>query len=370
MMHSFPNDTAVIIPARNEEARIGACLTALGRQDAARVMVILSVNNTTDRTVGVARDTAKRYGLHLVVLERTFSSDHGVGTARRIGSDHALRSLPDLQYILTTDADCIVAPDWIAQNHAHLEQVDAVCGKVGLITAEESILHGMDRHLATLEGSYRKLVQQFYACHAPGCADIAGTHGEAAGASLAFTKAAYLAVEGFALLKCGEDRHIVRALRNAGKSVRHADNVTVQASCRLHGRAAGGMSDALKARIGGADYRVDDCLPPADWLMEQAVRKTLGPWPPQVPTRFRLNVRDLPEHIKKLEKFTNSEGLSPIRIGTVDAVTNSHLGTQQPTVGSAIVPAGPDHQTVPPRANGMPTTLQPNEAAMPAAKGA
>lgn len=313
-------DIAIIIPARNEQTRIGACLAALAGQCAGRTAVILVINNTTDRTGSMARDTALRHGIDLTVLEHRLAWHEGVGTARRIGCEHVLQTIPALRYMLTTDADCIVGPDWIARNCAHLETVDAVCGKINLLTSEAGILDGMDLHLAELEGIYRSLVQEIYARHSPGCADIGGTHGEAAGASLAFNRTAYLAAGGFPPVRCGEDRRIVRALRLAGCQVRHADDVTVQASCRLVGRAVGGMSDALKARISGIDYSVDDCLPPADWLVERMRSKTLGPWPPHVPARFRLNVQDLPRHIEILEDFRKSERLLPARIAAAEAM--------------------------------------------------
>lgn len=319
MTSGIVKDTAIVIPAQNEAGRIGACLTALAQQCTARTMMILVVNNTTDDTSGIARSAAARLGLDLTVLERTLEPHEGVGTARKIGCAHALNTLPDLQYLLTTDADCIVDPCWIRRNLANLQSADAVCGKIDLIADEANILDGMDSHFATLEGTYRKLVQDIYARHAPGCADIRGTHGEAAGASLAFGKSAYLDVGGFAPIACGEDRRIVRALRNAGRKVRHACDVRVQASCRLNGRAVGGMSDALKARVSGLDYMIDDCLPPADWLVRSAIVKTLEPWPPQVPTRLRLNVRDLPRHIKVLENFHNSEKMTLASITPVDA---------------------------------------------------
>jgi len=368
MTRPITKDTAIVIPARNEEARIGACLTALAGQGNA--MVILVVNNTTDRTGSVARDIAARFGLDLTVLERTLPSYAGVGTARRIGCDHALQTMPALRYLLTTDADCIVAPDWIARNLAHLQTVDAVCGKVDLIQAEADILDGMDPHLATLEGTYRALVQDIYARHAPGCADISGTHGEAAGASLALSKAAYLAVSGFAQVRCGEDRRIVRELRTASYKVRHADDVKVQASCRLTGRAVGGMSDALMARISGMDYLVDDCLPSANWLVRHAARKTLGPWSPHVPARFRLHVQDLPRHIEILENFENSERLISASIVPAAATPCSHLGMPAPDKGSAIPLADPDLQTCRAPEGRMSVTTQTNGSAIPTAKGA
>lgn len=335
MTPASAKDTAIVIPARNETARIGACLAALAGQSPTRITVILVVNNTIDRTSGTARDAAARLGLGLTVLERILGSHEGVGSARKIGCDHALQAMPSLRHLLTTDADCIVAPDWIARNLAHLETVDAVCGKVDPIAGEAGILEAMDANLATLEGTYRDLVQSVYARHAPGCADIGGTHGEAAGASLAFSKAAYLAAGGFASVLCGEDRRIVRSLRRGGRKVRHAADVRVQASCRLTRRAVGGMSDALKARIGGADYRVDDCLPPADWLVRAAGCAALGPWPPQVPARFRLNVQGLPRHIEILKDFLSSGPMSRAPTAPVAAVPWVHLGLPQPDRRSA-----------------------------------
>lgn len=297
---------AVIIPARNEAERIGACLSALSGQGTHRVVVVLVVNNTNDTTVEVARHIGARTGLHLEIIDCVLPPDHGVGLARRMGCDHALRRMPDLRYLLTTDADCIVATDWIAGNIAHLKTVDAVCGKVDPIAAEAGILDGMDRTLATQEGIYRSLVQELYARRANECAYIRDTHGEAAGASLAFRKDAYLAVGGFYPVRCGEDRQIVRALRRAGKQVRHPNDVVVHASCRLQGRAAGGMSDALNARISGTDYLIDDCLPPAEWLVSNADAGTLGVWPPQVALSDRVHVQHLPQHIERLQQFLNS----------------------------------------------------------------
>jgi glycosyltransferase involved in cell wall biosynthesis len=292
-------DTAIIIPARNEADRIGACLTSLAAGDMARAVVVLVVNNTTDATADVARDVGSGLGLHLKVLERILV--HGVGQARRIGCAVALDLLPDLQTLATTDADCLLAPDWLARNLDHLARVDAVCGKIGIIPAEAGITERMDQTLACHEGTYRQLVLQVFARFGAHSGDIADTHAEAAGASLACRKAAYLAVDGFAAIPCGEDRRIVRAWRMSGHRVMHADDVKAHASARLDGRAAGGMSDALRARTSGADYLVDDTLPDAGWLTAQASAGTLGAWPPRMQTRLR--VRDLPAHIKMLRDF-------------------------------------------------------------------
>ncbi|WP_299785130.1 glycosyltransferase family A protein [uncultured Marivita sp.] len=363
-------DTAIVIPARNEEARIGACLSALSAQASARVSVILVVNNTTDRTIDIARAVAIRSGLDMTVVDLKLSPSEGVGTARKFGCDHALRTMPDLRYLLTTDADCITAPNWVARNLAHLQIVDVVCGKVDLIADEAEILDGMNRKLAERESVYRGLVQDIYATYSTSSTDISGTHGEAAGASLSFGKPAYLAVGGFAPIVCGEDRRIVRSFRRAGYEVRHASDVTVRASCRLSGRATGGMSDALRARFNGTDYLIDDCLPPADWLVRQAVRKALGPWPPYVPAHLRLNVQDLPRHIKLLRNFNNSERLISASNALAAALPSFEFGMPTPDKRSAIIPNDPDLRARTATDQCMPITTETNGSGKPTSKGA
>ncbi|WP_138935428.1 glycosyltransferase [Roseovarius arcticus] len=317
MRDDTSKNIAVVIPARNEAERIGACLAAFAGQ-IERTTIILVINNTIDATAERARDTAAQYDLDLTVLDCALNPADGVGAARRIGCDHAMRQMRHLRYMMTTDADCIVAADWIACNARHLESVDAVCGRIDLIESEKGILSEMDLVLATNEGRYRALVQTIYAKYAEESADLIGTHGEAAGASLAFTPAAYVAVGGFERNENGEDRRIVRALRSSGYRVSHADDVIVRASCRLDGRAVGGMSDALKARIDGTDYLVDDCLPAAEWLVSGARAGTLGVWPPLVPAEGRVHVQDLPRNISTLEAFFHTGHAAGARADLVD----------------------------------------------------
>lgn len=155
------------------------------------------INNTTDATARVARRQAARCGLDLTIVQRSLDPGEGVGAARRIGCAAALRGMPGLRHILNTDADCIAAPDWVARNLAHLQRADAVCGRIEPISSEAEVLAQMDPVAARNEGIYAALVREFHARHAPHCAHLGGTHGQAAGASLAVTRAAYLAAGGF-----------------------------------------------------------------------------------------------------------------------------------------------------------------------------
>ncbi|MEX3317120.1 glycosyltransferase family 2 protein [Sulfitobacter sp. PS-8MA] len=296
-------DTAIIIPARDEAARIAHCLAALAPQCSERVQIILVVNNTSDATAQIAQRAATSLNIDLQVLEVTYAPQLGVGEARRRGAEQALQSLPHLRHLLTTDADCRVAPDWVACNLRHLQTVDAVCGKVDLHPGEIAWLAGLDRGFQDQENRYRKLVQRVFARHAPNCADLDGSHGQAPGASLGFTRDAYARAGGFEPIPCGEDRAIIRCMREIGLQVRHASELRVAASCRLTGRAVGGMSDTLRLRLSGQDYFADDCLPRAGDLIRQAQSGALGVWPPKVAPGDCIPMRALSEHRAKLQNF-------------------------------------------------------------------
>lgn len=295
--------TAVIVPARNEADRIASCLGALAIQETSRLCVVVVTNNCTDATVTIARSIAEVTGLHVDILDCTLPGGMGVGTARRLGCAHALARFPDLAALLTTDADCIVAGDWIARNLHHLRHASGVCGRVEPMPAEVFVMRDIDVRLAEMEARYEQLVLTIYRrCH-QGSGGLDGDHGGAAGASLAVSKAAYVAVGGFADLPTGEDRDLVRRLKGTGHVVWRADDVRVAASCRLDGRTPAGMAQALRARAERTDYLIDDSLPPAHSLIAEAVEGRLGPWPLQVRAEDRLHARDLAPHIAKLEQM-------------------------------------------------------------------
>ncbi len=300
--------TAVVIPARNEERRIAACLAALDPQIGGDARVVLVANDCTDRTVAVAR--AAIPDTRLVIVDCVHLPGQGVGRARRTGSLLAMAAWPGLATVMTTDADCIVAADWVAANLRHLACVDAVCGAVDPIPEETSVLEGMPAVEGHNEAIYADLVRRFYHHHAPEACNPYPHHGEAAGASLSLRVPGLVAAGGFPDLLTGEDRHLVRELRRAGMSVRHAGDVRVQASCRLTGRAPGGMANALRVRLAGTDYLIDDGLPPVDMLCRMVARGSLDPWPPLLPDALRLRPADLPREIAALRMVLRDAGVS------------------------------------------------------------
>ncbi|WP_281969141.1 glycosyltransferase [Roseovarius nanhaiticus] len=216
--------------------------------------------------------------------------------------------MPHLQFILTTDADTIVAPDWVDRNIGRLEAADVVCGKVTPIDTESHLIADMHIPHAELEGRYRQLVVEFYRR----CTGDDLRHAEASGASIGLKLDVYKSVDGFPEVATGEDRDLVRRARVAGFSVDHSNDVTVCTSLRLKGRAPGGMAEALRARVAGGMYSIDESLPPAGYLWQH--RSALPPWPHDGSGYDALSVSELPDEIVALESMLASPQLTSARV--------------------------------------------------------
>ncbi len=266
----------VIIPARNEAARIGACLAALSGQKAD---VLVIANNCTDETAARARQAGA------AVIACTIPAG-GVGAARRLGMAETLNLPLAFATVFTTDADCLVAPDWIEANRRHLNAgADAVCGLVLPIAEEHAALPEALRRRAALEDRFLELkaeLERRIIGHA--------SHQQTPGASLAFARTAYLAAGGFDPLPSGEDRAIVLRLKAGGHRIVHSRDVKVWASCRLSGRAPGGMAVALRQRA--EDPRAPLCpdIGRSDVASVAVILEALGPLhtPADLPRAIRL----------------------------------------------------------------------------------
>ena len=98
---------SVIIPAYNEELYIQACLEALMNQKVKPDEIIVVNNNSTDRTVAIA----KKYPVRIVNEKH-----QGMIQARNRGFNEA-----QYEIIARTDADTIVPSDWIQKIKNHFQ---------------------------------------------------------------------------------------------------------------------------------------------------------------------------------------------------------------------------------------------------------
>jgi glucosyl-3-phosphoglycerate synthase len=253
---------SVVVPARNEEALIGSCLTALAEQkgiSAEEYEVLLVLDRCTDATEARALEVAAQHpGLRLHLLE---GPGRGAGHARRVGMEEAYARLLSLGrpdgVIASTDADTMVAPDWLfAQLAAASRGARAIGGHIELRDdgdlAEDVV--GWRAEQGRLR--QRELLAGLDSADGP----LRAEHWQFSGASLALTASAYSEIGGLEPCAALEDEYLERALSRCGIPIERPLSVRVATSARLVGRANRGLARdlALASWVHGNTYDAHD----------------------------------------------------------------------------------------------------------------
>ena len=237
--------TCVVVPARDEETLIALCLEALAKQERVAPQdyeVLLVLDRCADETEGRASEIRILHpSLELHFLD---GPGEGSGPARKVGMDAACARLlqvgrPD-GLIACTDADTVVAPDWLAaQLRAVSEGARAIGGRIEL--ADDGSLPEHVRRSHAEEGRRR---HEHLLSYPTGEAQ----HWQFSGASMTLTAAVYRQVGGLEPLTALEDEHLEKVLRHHNVPIHRLLSVRVKTSPRLVGRATRGLSEDL-ARI-------------------------------------------------------------------------------------------------------------------------
>lgn len=237
----------VVVPARNEEDLVAGCLRALANQinvSPAEYEVILVLDGCTDATEDRAREVVlESPELRLHFLE---GPAEGAGHARRVGMETACARLLELGrkdgLISSTDADTVVAPDWLAAQFACIEQgARAIGGRIEL-AEDEDLPNGVAGWRA--ERGHRRHMD-LLSEPANGEEPRYLEHWQFSGASLALTAEVYREVGGLEPRAALEDEHLERILRQRGVPIERPLSVRVTTSARLVGRAERGLSRDL-----------------------------------------------------------------------------------------------------------------------------
>lgn len=226
----------IVIPARNEADRLGACLRSIDlavHAGGGPASVVVVLDACTDDTAAVVANHRSRS----VVPTRAITIAAGfVGVARAVGAaelitEHEVANL----WLATTDADSTVCRQWVRGQLRHRAGgADVVAGTV---TVGSWAGWGLEP---------RRRYQDSYARHLE-----PDGHGHVHGANLGVRATLYQAIGGFPAVGCDEDVALVRAARAAGASIAWATDLPVRTSARLVGRAPGGFATTLR-RFGSA----------------------------------------------------------------------------------------------------------------------
>jgi GT2 family glycosyltransferase len=275
--HLRASPSAVAIPLRNEEDRIGGCLDAVFGQTEPPHHIVLLINNTTDRSAEIARRVAARqpasgHAPRLHIIERDLApGEANAGTARRLAMDAAADLVGPGGAILTTDADGRVPRHWVAGNLTWLRAgMDAVCGMAAIDPLDEARIPA---HLIAddaVETRYTQLLDEIDSRLDPRPHDLWPRHTHCSGASIAVGAAIYRAVGGVPVAAHGEDRALIAALDRRDCKIRHDPALEVTVSGRMVGRAEGGMAATIARRMLAQDRWADDRLEPPEAAARRA----------------------------------------------------------------------------------------------------
>ena len=199
-------EVSVIVPARNEEACLGACLASLVAQQGVAFEIIVVDDGSTDRTAAIARSFA---GVKLIEAAPLPDGWSGKSNAVYTGSLQARG-----EWLLFTDADTVHLPGSLARA---LEEAKS-SGVEMLSYSPAQELHGFVAR-AVMPVIFAELA----ATYKPREVSDANSSAAAAnGQYLLITRAAYDAVGGHAAIAVCllEDVELARAVKRSGRKIR------------------------------------------------------------------------------------------------------------------------------------------------------
>jgi hypothetical protein len=226
---------ATVVPVADEADLLPYCLRALHaankhleRTHGLRSRIVVVLDDCTDGSSAVLAAFPE--------VQTVAVSARRVGTARRIGSEHALRDVvhPERSLLTATDADSTVPQHWFSE----------LVGFAG---------RGADLVLGTVVPDGDDLPPGAAARYAAGYVPGDG-HPHVHGANLAVRASTYCRIGGWSDRETGEDHALVAAaIRAGGVRIRRTGAVPVATSTRLIARAPYGYSSYLRGLIANSD---------------------------------------------------------------------------------------------------------------------
>lgn len=227
----------VVVPARDEQSRVGDCLRALRAAldeisgELLRAVCVI-VDRCQDDTASVVRSVLEeRPWHHIEIVENRRGLT--IGGLRALGMRQLLRALDPIPqartWLLSTDADSTVPPNWVVD---HLHHADAGADAVaGAVTLDEP-----DRLDPVALRRYTEIVD---------AGTTGPTHSHVYAANLGVRASAYTGVGGFPAVGSGEEHLLLRRLRSAGHPVVTSTRLRVRTSARVQGRTGAGLAELL-----------------------------------------------------------------------------------------------------------------------------
>ncbi|MCL2040351.1 MAG: glycosyltransferase [Bacteroidetes bacterium] len=214
--NSYKPFVSVIVPAKDEEKNIENCINSiLNVNYPPELYEIIIVNDRSeDNTLNVINKMASKHNnIKICNITQNNSNPNLKGKAGAIktGIDNAKG-----EYLLMTDADCIVHPNWINTITKHFIDGKENKENVGMVCSYTNVkCNNIFHYFQAAEWAY----MHTYACAGIGLNTVMGCFGN----NIAITKEAYNKIGGYETLKFSvtEDFVLLKAIFDAGFSIRY-----------------------------------------------------------------------------------------------------------------------------------------------------
>ena len=220
----------VVVPARDEQAHIEACLRSLlssvDRLKAEKPDVSGGITVVLNRCTDGTPDIVGEFGVRVLT-----SDADSVGAVRRLGTADAINRAqqagaePDALWIACTDADTVVPDDWL---YRQIEMADT----------------GLDALIGTVTpGDVSPQIYQSWLSHH----ELTEGHRHVHGANLGFRADSYLRAGGFRDAESREDVGLVERIRAVTSRWVATHQTSVLTSGRTESRVSGGFGSYIAA---------------------------------------------------------------------------------------------------------------------------
>ncbi|HYK47581.1 MAG TPA: glycosyltransferase [Parafilimonas sp.] len=177
---------SIVIPARNEEEKISACLQSVLKNNYPLSLyeIIVVDDFSTDSTAFIVQDLQKEFSnIKLISLKELITES--INSYKKRAIEIAIGK-SKFEWIITTDADCVVQPDWLKYFDAYIQKFQPVFVAAPVMFNDT--------------GSFLSKFQclDFVSLQGITAASVsAGFHSMCNGANLAYSKKAFYDVGGF-----------------------------------------------------------------------------------------------------------------------------------------------------------------------------
>jgi cellulose synthase/poly-beta-1,6-N-acetylglucosamine synthase-like glycosyltransferase len=203
----------IIIPARNEEKNIGICIEGILKQNYPNHLfeIIVVDDYSTDNTANIIEQIQKENN-HLRLIQLAKELHHQQLNSYKKKAIELAINKSNYDWIITTDADCIIQTNWLKNFDAYIQQTNAVFIGAPVVFSVKNTILSMFQYIDFIG------MQTITAA-----AVSAGFHSMCNGANLAYKKNVFFEVNGFKgidTIASGDDMLLMNKIKN-----KHPDKI-------------------------------------------------------------------------------------------------------------------------------------------------